>query len=1132
MWIATVNSAGAVSSYANIGAVMAANDYASAQVPTGYATTLYQVVVKDGSGVASSPVFINRARITSAEFPEIDANRQFRLFGRNLVMTGATPSVRFVDNTTLTSTAGTVISGGDRYVVKVQAPSTLVAGRTYTIYYRNGLGGSVGEVAAPDTLLARTGGTDSFALGMPWGADYSGFAANVYDVKTDSRLPVKAIGDGITDDKTAIQNAINAANAAGGGVVHLPAGTYRVATFGGTGGGVGLTMKSNVVLRGAGQTSTTLALVPPASVTTHTGMISLPAGSSVMGISEMTITSSTQVTVTGKRFPFITTDNDVTKFFALNVTFDGMNWALGGLRLNTPTSAGHLLVSGCTIKNLRRDAFAIMTKDFGSALNRTRNVYIRDCVFPNIMAGISTGGNYIIVENNTITYDGTYENTLTALGQTYVLGSRDRINVSGSHLVILNNTFSHVGAPWIYGNNSENILGEDLGASLFILGAATSGTSGTLGDTTQAWTADQFAGMDVVLLTGNGAGQVRKISTNSATTVTLSSPWDVSPVATDRYTITRMNVPHLLVKGNTMQDKRRMILLNQGAYDTAIVNNIGVNSGDINVRAVSSTVYPSAHCVIKTLIADNTVTATSYDKQSNILIGSAHWEDTRWGTISFVNEIRRNTVTAKGDEAFRAIVSDSDTRFINPSGDTYPQGMVGVIFDRNTAYDANTAYGWNKGIDGLTVSNAVTENTYRDTYDMVHADGLIFPGASMASDGTFTDDGTGYLDLAAMEIPTAVTIEGNFKTAANGPILSNRFLGGKLVLSITSGKLSIWDNGFPGSGVEATPATLNDNAWHQFAWTCDGSANQIFVDGVLVRSSTRTRVGSTGVAFFGRDPSGSATLFNGKLKEFRVWAGVQSNTALNTYRTTKLAGDEPGLLQYWRMDEGSGQFARNHVLDASLSEGLVGYWRLDEGSGTTAADSSGSGNTGTLVNSPSWVTGEIGYAASFNGGTSYLSVPDSASLVHTGSFTIHARVKIDSISTSGAANWRGIVCKGDPNLSTKLGWELGTFGGSGTMGFFLRRGTGGGTVTVYSGTGMTTGRFYTVDAVWDAATAKTSIYVDGVLHSTVSNAAAHAPSPGALLIGKRAAGSPFIGAIDDVKFFDRALSAREINELF
>jgi hypothetical protein len=57
-----------------------------------------------------------------------------------------------------------------------------------------------------------------------------------------------AMGDGSTDDTTAIQNALNACNSAGGGVVYFPKGTYLVST-------ASLSLYSNTTMLGTGRGS-------------------------------------------------------------------------------------------------------------------------------------------------------------------------------------------------------------------------------------------------------------------------------------------------------------------------------------------------------------------------------------------------------------------------------------------------------------------------------------------------------------------------------------------------------------------------------------------------------------------------------------------------------------------------------------------------------------------------------------------------------------------------------------------------------------------------------------------------------------------------------------------------------------
>lgn len=1138
--IATVNTSGITSSQTSLAVQTQSPTTLAAKIPTTYATGLYKVWVQDGTGDTSDFAFMNRARITSFEFAEVDPSRQFRIFGRNLVVPGGTPSVRFVDNATSANLTATILSGGNPYIATIQAPASLTSGHTYTVYYRNGLGGSIGEVAAPVSIVARAGGSDPFSLGVPWGADFGSLSANVYNVKTDTRLSTLAAGDGSADDTSSIQSAINLAASSGGGVVYLPSGTYRVATFGGTGGGVGLTMKSNVVLAGDGQGLTFIDFQAPSTVSDHTGIITYNSGSSVSGLLNLTIQNSTQNTQTAKIYPMINAAS-ASKFFMRNVTVDGRNWVRGGIRLSSPSTAPHKLITNCTIKNMRIDGPSFFTKDYGSASNTSQYIAIRNCTFPNINEGSSLGGKNIIFENNTFTYDGdNYHYLVNTLGQTMPAGGRNRINLSGPDIVVLNNTFNHIGAPYVNNNDGENLLAEDPGnnGSPTVLGTATSGDSTSLTDTTRAWTANQFIGYQVALLDGTGKGQVRNVSGNTANSLTVSPAWTVPPSSTSRYAVNRLNVPRLLIKGNTMQDKDSIASLFEGAYDIAIVENTALNSRSLFVRGESGNTY--ANPVINALVADNTITAVDESAPSAVVVNAAYPINTRFVTNIFNVELRRNTVSAKSTEAYQATNTQTTYGLWHPAGNTAPLGLEQILFDRNSAKDCLTAFGWTPGVTGLTISNFSATNILRASYDITHGDGIIVPGASLSTGNVLTDDGTGYLDLGPLKLSTSLTIEGRFKTAAtNAAIISNRSIG-SAVLSISGGKLAVWDNSFSGSGEEQTPSAYNDNVWHSFAWTYDSSTHQIYVDGVLRKASTRNRSASTGYGWLGIDGPGTGwqeRRLNGQLSEIRVWDGVRAAADIVKYQNTRLAGDEPGLVQNWRLDEGSGPLARNHYLSAALSDGLVGYWRLDEGTLTVVNDSSGQGNAGT-VNNPgaaSWVEGYIGSALSFDGTTGFISVPDSATLNMTTAFSVHARFCIDSISTSWPNNWRGLVCKGDPDASSS-GWEIGTYSpststGTPTVSIFARRGSIYGSISCYSGTALAMGRYYTVDAVWDSSTGKLSIYLDGVFEKSVFNTSPQAASSAILTIGKRLSGGAFVGKTDDIRVYNRALTSWEIKEL-
>jgi outer membrane protein assembly factor BamB len=70
---------------------------------------------------------------------------------------------------------------------------------------------------------------------------------------------------------------------------------------------------------------------------------------------------------------------------------------------------------------------------------------------------------------------------------------------------------------------------------------------------------------------------------------------------------------------------------------------------------------------------------------------------------------------------------------------------------------------------------------------------------------------------------------------------------------------------------------------------------------------------------------------------------------------------------------------------------LVSHWKFDEGTGTTAYNSAGS-NNGTIAGNPVWVTGRVGaYALDFDGTGDYVNVGNNSSL-DVNAFTISAWV--------------------------------------------------------------------------------------------------------------------------------------------
>ena len=206
------------------------------------------------------------------------------------------------------------------------------------------------------------------------------------------------------------------------------------------------------------------------------------------------------------------------------------------------------------------------------------------------------------------------------------------------------------------------------------------------------------------------------------------------------------------------------------------------------------------------------------------------------------------------------------------------------------------------------------------------------------------------------------------------------------------------------------------------------------------------------------------------------------------------------------------------------TSGLVAAYNFNEGSGSTVTDLSGHNLTGKIVGA-TWSTGgKYGNALSFNGKSSYVDLGNPAALQLTGSTTLEAWVK----AAANPASDGQIVAKSD-NAS---GWQLKTTTDAGPQNFNVTvTNSSGSRVKRFSKTARALSTWYHVAGVYDASARTLTIYVNGVLESGTLQGTVPAANLNAAVnanIGRRTGGYYFNGIIDEVRIYNRALSATEI----
>ncbi len=265
---------------------------------------------------------------------------------------------------------------------------------------------------------------------------------------------------------------------------------------------------------------------------------------------------------------------------------------------------------------------------------------------------------------------------------------------------------------------------------------------------------------------------------------------------------------------------------------------------------------------------------------------------------------------------------------------------------------------------------------------------------------------------------------------------------------------------------------------------------------------------------------------------YRIYRnGVQITTTVNTsyldtglipntfYTYTVSAYDGVGN------QSGHSNSATAATLEQAVIPDLVAHYTFDEGSGTIAEDSSGNGINGTLVNGPAWITGKNGKALNFDGTDDYVNIAANSAFDSLNEITVTAWIKpvVGSTGIKGIVNfWKSYTDRA----------YLALFSGSTPSVYNDIDDIG----TLHSTEGITSLMNEWVFLSWTYDKSSLSkIYVNGTQKGTTLDVVlsfANLDDGFYATIGINREGtglySPFMGSIDEVKIYNRALTAEEI----
>lgn len=676
-----------------------------AQLPVTAQPGIYDVWVKNAYGW-STPVLLNGPRPLFLSEKEAWEGQILTISGRNLQ--GAQFGAK-------TDTLVRLVEGSASY------PQNIIKCTPYSIKYEvNAPAGSYQVEVSNDggknwaaitgqSLQVVAAGQDPLDLGVAWAGHYQW--DNRYDV-TD----YGANGTDTLDDTQAIQQAVNAAHEAGGGIVEIPAGTFYVDS---------ISMPQGVVILGAGKGQTYLYYNGPGKnnmfVSADDGITGGQQGFACFSIrlcdDEIRPDAffwlghpwGDEAGDTNLRKPSefflheIDLDYDLTHGFTTNAEGDP-----------------HQGMRGYAVVIVAKERFLVSECDFSGwsagichAYVNAYSAYLNNTFCYRQHGYVQATARYFFAEGNTISGPGWQAGSSM---ETHGIFAR-----SDSHME--DNFVQDVGSDV---NDGETYCCDSPGGNLnsgdIVMATATTITAAPLIPLQDTYPV-AFNRLCIMIVDGRGLGQIRDVASIDASQnlITVTEPWTILPDATSRYTLVNPN-SNVTIYNNEAENCSKGIYIFGNTYDVVVANNRQTDTEGVFIWTAliknQGTLVPAQFTTIlnnelhgispKTQTLGIDINAQRYGSQGKYYGVHGYGLDIRGNTLTGV----RGSVPQNTSEfsPVSGITAWAGLKSSDPFTDSLNGDITNVVVENNILRQFDTAINLSSGDYGIILKG----NTFED----------------------------------------------------------------------------------------------------------------------------------------------------------------------------------------------------------------------------------------------------------------------------------------------------------------------------------------------------------------------------------------------------------------------------------